>query len=406
MVEMAASQNEAWTVSVQNYASVEPLILQHTGKFQGTLQLLKADSRQENGKGVDEACALLAVWFAAFKAQGISRVHSACLDWSTTQGAAAVRNSKDDPDSADLERAYKLAPIVALNIDPEREAVALSIGRDAKTAMEESRVAGAVGEFIKLLQTGTIENMDNVQAVAKAAAACKGEPVPVEHKKLLEGAREALITDVITRLKAHNQSQEDYIEQILAAREAMLGLEIPGCKQPPEDSTYFNELVSSVWDCRVSLYAFKAAVNRGAEDYDLVADLGLSNQFTQYLEHWAGSTIRKACEKEDMESIKIIDAKMLIKVQRCGEDVVKEFLHSWKELKADIEARCDSVMAATLQKVQEIGDFEKDEFSNLWWQTAPSISIDDLVAHGKNTLGKWTLEFLNGLSGNVTKVSE
>ena len=59
IVENAASQNENWVVAVANFKADEPIILQHMGKMQSTLQLLKDDEREVNEKGVDEALAEL-----------------------------------------------------------------------------------------------------------------------------------------------------------------------------------------------------------------------------------------------------------------------------------------------------------------------------------------------------------
>lgn len=407
MVEMAASQNEAWTLAVQHFKSREPLILQHSPKMQSTLQLLKEDSREDNEKGIDEACALLGVWLEAFKHNdAISRVHCSCLDWAMTHGRAAVTNSKDESHTANLARAKKLAEVVKLNIDPEREAVVCSIGRDAKTAMEESKLAGAMSEFIKLLQTFDADKMENMYELQKAATLCAGEALPVEHKQLLEKARHMMLEQVVARMRRHKDDVGYEIESILLARESVLGLQIPGVSKCNEDHLYFNELVSSIWDCRCALNTLRGAIAEGADECDLVTILGYSNAFTQYLEHWQGCKIRKVCEREDMDNLKIIDAKMLISIQRCGDDLVHVFLDDWKTSRADIEERCKSVMVSSLDKIKKIGDFEEDHGANLWWQSAPSDSVDDLVAHGKKTVAKYTLEFLNGLRDDVTKVSE
>ena len=171
MVFNAASQNEIWVMAMQNFKTWEPLILEHAPKFQATLALLQDENREKNEEGVDEATALLPVWLAAFKTvDSITRMHGACLSWVLNFGAAAVSVHEDASQQANLTRTVKLSQHLNKKLNPEKEALVASIARDAKTALEESQMAGALDRLVKVMEDFDIESIDNVYLLQTTVA--------------------------------------------------------------------------------------------------------------------------------------------------------------------------------------------------------------------------------------------
>ena len=223
----------------------------------------------------------------------------------------------------------------------------------------------------------------------------------MQYKKRLEEVRLKLLSKVDERLENHEMDQADAIEGLMGAREACLGLEIPGISQCPEDVLYHNEMVGCVWDVRVGLHHLEEAVGFGGAKFSLMDVLSKAAGFTEDLEKWQSSKVCQSAAAMDWGALKVVDAKALVSIVHCGMKIMKDFIKTWENLLADRDS-CDFAVKPTLDQIRELGDYDPNP-ANLWWQPAENDSIEALILAGKKTVQKYTLESLNSLISDVDK---
>ena len=276
-----------------------------------------------------------------------------------------------------------------------------SIARDAKTSLEESQMAGALDRLVKVMGTSTSRAL-------KASTCCKRPLLIAKEKPCRCNTQNAWRKCASSSFQKSRSvwrimmDQADAIEGLMGAREACLGLEIPGISQCPEDVLYHNEMVGCVWEVRVGLYHLEEAVGLGGEKFSLMDVLSKAAGFTEDLEKCQSSKVRGSAVAMDWGALKVVDAEALVSIVKCGMKIMIDVCKSWENLKLQMKIRCNFAVKTTLEQIRELGDYDSTP-ANLWWQMAENDSIEALILAGKKTVQKYTLEFLNSLISDVDK---